>query len=96
MKPQPTPLYAITRDGSFVQVIGWTETTSQPRVPVAVPLGKFGQPAVHRDDLCYLAQAPDLTHELNQLQPSPSAAETAIIQRNPNLSPVLPRNGWDR
>jgi hypothetical protein len=100
MKLQITPLYAVDDQGRFFQVVAWRENinTGIPW-PLVVPLGRFGQPHTpmrgsQPAPLAYLTQAPDVTHELNQLgQPAPGEAQTEILQRVGE--PLIPRApGW--
>lgn len=93
MKTQPTPLYAIDHDGQACQVIGWTETTAGKRLPLVVKLGVFGGLVAHPGPLAYLTEPPEFTIPRKA---RPAEAQTEIIERDPRLSPVNPRNGWAR
>lgn len=92
MTPQYAPLYAMDQAGKFWQVIGWTERYTGGYVPVCVPLGRFGQTEARLDKLAYLAEPPNVDHELTQLRPAPAEAMTEVIQRVDSHNG--PRNGF--
>jgi hypothetical protein len=89
---QEYPMYATDDQGHRYLVIGWSRAphTGNQLWPMLAPIDRRGA-----------AQAWNpIEHFRYSLEPeaakSPTDAETEIIQRNPNLSPVRPRVGWVR